>query len=124
MKSKREFEDFLMMKKIILSRGNIEVEIVSDSMEPLIKTGELIKVQNVEEDLKLFDIIVFWRDGQFVSHFVWRFNGISHKTITTRSLKDKGANELPVEFENVLGIIKDKKISLYTKVIMRLFYGK
>jgi len=123
MGSVRDFEHYLMMKKIILSRGKIEVEIVSDSMEPLIKTGELIEVNDLTEELNLFDIVVFWRDGRFVAHFIWRFNGLSHKTVTTRSLKDKSSNEVPVELDHILGIIKVKKLSLYTKIIMRLFYG-
>lgn len=119
-----DFDHFLMMKKIILSKGKIEVEIVSDSMEPLIDTGELVEVWDLKEELNLFDIIVFWREAQFVAHFIWQFNGISHKTVSTRSLKNKSSNELPVELDHILGIIKAKKIGLFTKIFMRLFYAK
>ena len=123
MKARREHDDFLKMKKIILCNGNLDVKIVSNSMEPLILTNEVINVVNLVEGPKKFDIIVFWRDCRFVAHFIWRINGISHLTYTTRSLQNRSSNEAPVELDEILGIISSKKIGFLDKLIMRVFYA-
>jgi signal peptidase len=123
MASDRSYDDFLKMKKVIDSKGEIEVKIISDSMMPLIQVDEVIRVKKITENPSIFDIIVFFREKKFVAHFVWRYNGLSHKTITTRSLKEKGVNEFPVELNDILGVVQGKKISFFTKAILRIFYG-
>ncbi|CBW27900.1 hypothetical protein BMS_3143 [Halobacteriovorax marinus SJ] len=115
--------DLGMAKKLLSSKGEFEINILSNSMSPLFKKGDRLKIIEVKEDLKRYDIIVFLRDGKFVVHYIWRINGVSKKSFITRSLENPHEDELPVQKSEVLGILKDVQLSMSKKIYLSLRYG-
>lgn len=119
----RELIDLEMAKKTLSEKGFLDIKIISTSMEPLIKKNEIVQIKEVSKDLQKFDIIVFLRDRKFVAHYIWRVNGLSSKSYTTRSFENKEYDELPVQQSEVLGVVMEKKFSILKKIMMSLKYG-
>jgi len=106
----------------------IPVRIASDSMEPLLRTGEVIKAhffQSLEDKqqiykLKKFDLILFEATNGVTCHFFWKHQD---QLILTRSLKNPTDNDFPTEKNKVIGVIKNKKLKfkhkfyVYTKCL-------
>jgi signal peptidase I len=106
------FEDFKKLKKLKSFTGNI----VSDSMEPLIRVGDKISVQVGDKNLHRFDIIVFWGNNQLMCHYLWSINRyIEPCLIQTRSLRNK-VKDNPVPIEAYLGKVVSHRISTWYKI--------
>lgn len=94
--------------------------IVSDSMEPLIKTGDKIVVGIGDRDLKRFDVIVFYNQGKLICHYLWAVNKIIEPILfQTRSLK-YGGKDMPVSFDDYLGKVVSHRLSRKDKFIIVL----
>jgi signal peptidase I len=111
--------NFHLQKKLLEKNGVVQIKIVSDSMNPIIKVGEILKVAplRTEGEIKRFDIIVFFDGNTLKCHFVWL--GMQNKfssQITTRSLGDLYHDEVPLSRELILGWIIDRKIPLWWKL--------
>lgn len=110
------FDHEVLKKK--LSRGEPHrLTIVSNSMEPLIKTGEEVEVQAPPkaEKLALFDIILFRQGNRLNAHFLTKVDWQNDQFIT-RPLRDPRHQDYPLKYDDIIGIIAHKKISLWQKL--------
>jgi signal peptidase I len=96
----------------------IKARIASNSMHPVLKRNEevLMEYYPLWQNLKRFDIIVFRKNDQLWAHFFWRRQEINGKvSFLTRSLANPTENDFPLENEDIVGVIVDKKINYYYK---------
>ncbi len=110
----RSREDFDKLKQLPFFKGIIK----SDSMEPLIKVGDRILVEVGAEELKRFDVIVFWKEDskELICHYMWAINRIVTPILyQTRSLRYDG-NDHPIMRDHYLGKVISHKITFWTKV--------
>ncbi len=93
--------------------------VVSDSMSPVIKVGDKIVVEVNSQGLNRFDIIVFWKDGIFVCHYLWAMNRVVKPVLLqTRSLP--GGKDIPITFDDYFGKVMSHKLSTWDK--MKIYY--
>lgn len=122
-------ESFAVIKRTVEKRGIFRGKIVSDSMSPLIRTGDLITIEPVKDPSKLerFEIVVFHQMGKLTGHFVWNHNRLgSEPTLTTKPLKSPQAEDLPVDYPSILGRITSHRLSPLQrlKVLWMNFRGR
>jgi len=107
-----------VLKSRLSKEHTIEIKIISDSMQPLLKIDETVTVIPFEKKCEIFDLIVFWRNDKLFCHYMWRDQISFNNSVITRSLKEPYSDEKPVERIHILGTIKDKKIRLVTKLLI------
>lgn len=108
--------DIEVLRKKLLKGDSVSLTVVSDSMEPLIKTGENIEVGQVElANLQLFDIILFFQGGRLNTHFLSKIDH-NNKQYITRPLKNPDQNDYPLSGEEILGIINNKRLNFWHKL--------
>ena len=127
-----EYHHFLMAKKIVRKEGEIQIQIQGRSMIPLYEpNGEEARVLYLQTlgELKRFDIVVFWQDNILISHYFWKANkyfneDLNNPTLVTRPLNPIKAFDHPIHFEQILGIIRERKISFWLKIriYLNLFF--
>lgn len=110
--------DIEYFKKKLEINQSAEVRVISDSMRPLIHTGEVLQVKPISTKIRRFDIIIFDYHGAPMCHFFWART--PRNKICTKSLKNPSHNDLPIEENKVLGIVQNKKINLLHKLIIYL----
>lgn len=116
------YDEFLKIKKLIDLKKKLRGKILSNSMKPLIMAGEFIHISSAKErieNLKTFDVIVFWQNNQFISHFLWKKNTIKankKSTYVTRSLQNIWDEDLPITESDILGVVDHIKIPPLTKM--------
>ena len=89
--------------------------IASDSMEPLIRVGEVIVVLVGEKQLKRFDIVVFWYEGKLMCHYLWQLNKrVTPLLMQTKSLQ--GRRDLPIPPEDYLGKVISHRLKFWHKL--------
>ena len=105
------FEEFLQLKKEPFFKG----EIITGSMVPLLPIGTKIVVANNHQDLKRFDIIVFFQDGKLICHFLWHMNKtVKPILLQTRNLFNLG-HDYPIKEEVYLGKVVSHRLRLRDK---------
>ena len=96
-------------------------------MEPLLKVGSTYTVVPVViEDLKQFDIVLFWQKDRLNAHFYWGQHEIGNiRGHMTRSLKYPADVDPPLIDDFIIGKIP-VKLSLLHKLIFtfRYFFSK
>lgn len=115
-------QDLLYLKKELKKKGLLCFNVVSGSMEPIIKTGEKIIVQNFESEPSEFDIVVFFQRGILICHYIWHVNQMrskeGHLIYVTRGLH--GREDLPIEADQVLGRVTSHRISSWNRLRITL----
>lgn len=110
-KSKVEFD---RLKALPFFKGVI----MSDSMSPLIKTGDSIVVEVGTEDVRRFDIIVFWNESEkkLTCHYLWAINRIVTPVLyQTRSIR-YGFRDHPISREEYLGKVVSHRLGQWEKL--------
>lgn len=101
-------------------------------MEPVILVGDSIEVKPIKDDLKRFDIIVYWNENRkiLICHYFWSKNQESYLNdqeprIITRPLKSK-REDFPIMQSRILGKVVNKKIpfSLKLRIIAHTLWQK
>ena len=109
-------------RTLLAKLGRMKCRIVSDSMEPLLRVGDVVEIEPAKiEVLRRFDILVFQQYDKMLCHFLWNKNSTGkHPSITTRSLKKPRADDLPITPDLLLGRVVDRKLSGWTiaKIIL------
>ena len=111
--------DFHTTRKLLLKNKELKLKVASDSMNPVLKVGEVIKVLPYQvKNLDRFDVIVFWNDNKLISHFLWSKQCSEDGTILyiTKSLKHALEIDIPIKEDMILGKV-DVKIPLLRKVV-------
>ncbi|MFP5490936.1 MAG: hypothetical protein ACLGG0_05510 [Bacteriovoracia bacterium] len=115
--------DFSKLKSRLDHQGEIQLNVASDSMHPVLKVGQLITVKpSPSSSLCKFDIIVFWGQGKLMSHFLWAKQWDERDknfVFITKSLKEPTSHDLPIKENLILGIV-DSKISTFSKICIWL----
>lgn len=114
---------FTKLKKRLHSSGKMSLEVVSGSMLPLIPVGSSIDIRPIIDELKPFDIVVFWDGDKLISHYIWKksaFKTQGKDVWLTRSLQNPENNDLPVEEDRILGIIINFNLSGFQKFFVML----
>jgi len=126
MKHEINSDEFKHYKKELLQKGSIQCQIVSGSMEPIIKTSDLVTVEPLIEEPKHFDILVFWEKNKFICHYLYHLNrkssSSSESIYITRSLRNS-AEDLPLPRSHVLGVVVSHQLSFVRKakiILIRL----
>lgn len=119
-----DLNQFKQRKIQLKATGKYQGKIVSGSMHPLIKIGDIIQVEAISlEQLEKFDIIVFYQNEMLVCHFVWHKSRFGNQDeVITKSLI--GGEDLPIKKELILGRVKNFKLSLIDKIKMSWKYRK
>ena len=109
--------DLQVLKKRLLSGSTVELKVASDSMVPLLKVGEIVQVKKHHsiEELSHFDLIVFEQANQLNIHFLSKID-LNNQLLVTRPLKRPDSNDYPIHPNQVLGIVPNKKLSLWQKL--------
>ena len=116
-------EEFQSLKAKLQNEGMVPLKIISESMEPVLTLNTNYKVASLAGDPSKFDIIVFLRDQRLVAHYIWRINTIKGVSYTTRSLQDPHKDEIPVESQDILGILVGKRLNFFRKLMLKLKYA-
>jgi hypothetical protein len=111
--------EFEVLKNKIQSTP-IKLKIASDSMQPLLRTHDVIEVHKLSKPLETFDLIVFESSGRLMCHFVWRNQIGFNEKVVTRSLKEPRADENPIHIKKVLGWVPAAKIGFGTRCWLML----
>lgn len=113
-------DEFLNLKKHPFFKG----EIITGSMEPLIPVGTTIVVAVDHQDLKRFDIVVFYQDEKLICHFLWQMSRtVKPILLQTRNLLTLG-HDYPIKEENYLGKVVSHKLRLRDKLRVLLSLGQ
>lgn len=122
------FDDFQTFKSNLIQTRIGAVTIEGESMQPLYKRGQqlFIEIVNSCDQLKPFDIIVFWQNDSYTCHYVWSKNKFFHDnhedpTFITRPLNPIGRFDRPIKFSQVLGRVTNGKIPFYLKIKIFFF---
>ena len=114
------------------SKGLLELQVISGSMEPVIMTNEKIIAVRLEKHsttLKPFDIIVFWDGNRLICHYIWHINRLIRsngvQVYVTRPYAGKG-EDLPLTEAQVLGLVTSHRISSFgrLKLLIKAFLKK
>ena len=115
--------EFFALKRSLHKQKEIKLRVVSDSMAPLLKVDEIIRVHEFHPtELVKYDIVVFWQNNKIISHFLWSKQTDPHtgeNIYITKSLKDPRGFDIPVKERLLLGRV-DAKITRLTKIKVSL----
>jgi signal peptidase I len=111
--------NFHQLKSIVAKTGKLKFKVVSDSMLPIFKIGDVVTVEPFKQEvLKRFDVVVFWERNRMIIHFLWakQLDETDGKSIyITKSLKQPLAVDLPIKESLLLGVV-NVRIPFMTKV--------
>ncbi len=94
-------------------------KIVSGSMIPVIKIGDVVTVEIGVTDLNRFDIIVFWEDGRLMCHYLWSQNKLLTPMLwQTRGLQ--GDFDFPLDPQHYLGRVTSHRLWFWHKLKLAL----
>lgn len=129
-------EDFERLKSVLQLKGGVEIRIVSESMVPLLPVGAIAElVPCGYDDLRRYDLVVFWYQGRLVCHCVWdhgHFKSANgERTLITRGLANAGSDD-PVHESWILGRVVSHAVTpaqfnwnyLKAKLKSRMFRGR
>jgi hypothetical protein len=113
-----------VFKTRLIAGELVFIEIMSDSMSPVLKVGESYLVSKIERDYKpkKFEILIYWNGEKLIAHY---FNEIARLAETNedvwifKSIKSKNKEDFPVRPESIVGIV-NKKISVYFRLIIQI----
>jgi hypothetical protein len=110
---------FEELKAKLQQEKQLAVRVVTGSMEPVIEVGDELLVEDIQEPLKLFDIIVYWNGSVYICHFVWSLNrhvrDQGARWVVTRSLAS-AREDFPVLESDILGRVVDREIPFSRKL--------
>ncbi len=113
---------FKALQNRLNREGLVELRIASNSMEPVLKTDDVISVHTTNKSaLKKFDIIVFWQNNRIICHLLWSIQTMKsgEEVLITKSLKDPQEIDIPIKEGLLLGKV-NAKIPLLLKIKMLL----
>ena len=104
-------EDFEWLKKQPFHK----LKVITNSMEPVIMVGESIVIVVGTQDIKRFDIVVFFKNGKLICHYLWSVNKKCIPVqLQTRNIP--GHLDSPFSDEDCLGKVISHKLSFWQKL--------
>lgn len=112
-------DEFQFLKDQI-SKKDISVKIVSDSMVPFVHVGQVIKVSALTCKPSRFDIVVFLgANHKLICHVVME---VFDKHLVTKGSKNGSNMDQPILISNILGIVREIQLSRFYKIKTALLY--
>ena len=113
------FEDFQALRSELLRGGAREIQLVSNSMAPLLPTGARAMVEGCSiGELKPFEIVVFWENGKLICHVVCGQGELpaadGQASLVTRGLSSKSF-DLPIPADCILGRVTSHRLTWWQK---------
>ncbi len=120
--SEEQFQD---LRKLLGSEKFVGFKVVSGSMEPVIKTGEMIVIEK-SEVLKRFDIVVFRQNSLLICHFIKFINRTPDSNgdpvYVTSGMANPVREDLPVPLGEILGTVVSHRLGRFFR--FRFIVGK
>ena len=112
------FQFEVLRKQISLKP--LEIKIITGSMKPLIKIDEIVIVEKIETSkLKPFDIVIYHSaEKLLICHFIWDLSKLNPNHFLLGSMQNVNGLDKPVPQGKILGIVTNKKITLFYKIIL------
>lgn len=114
---------FLGLKKRIKTQ-DLEVKIISGSMEPFIGVNEKVTIRKINniDDIKTFDPIVFFQDEKLICHMYIK-KVVENKTtlIITKGLNSSNYDE-SFSYDLILGKVIKPQLSFLKRMSLKLFF--
>lgn len=107
--------EFLQLKQKISEDGGMQIRVITDSMEPIIKAGDLVCCSPHNNQLNIFDLVIIYSSQRLICHFV--FKRKAQDKILTCSYKYLGLDP-PEHIDNILGKITSHKLTLFKKAFV------
>lgn len=119
---KVRFQDFLAFKKKIENQ-DLEVLILSGSMEPFIGTNEKITVSKIEniKEIKPYTPIVFFQKEILICHCFLRWSDNSKTEFISKGLASR-KEDPPTNINNLLGQVTYPKMNLFRRIALRILF--
>ena len=114
----RAFEDFDLqyLRKKLGENGQLSLNVISQSMEPFIKKGDVVIVKE-GSNFKPFDVIVYKQGQQLFCHFYLDQQIINGETfVSARGLNDLKQIEHPISPNHILGQVVNYELGLLKKI--------
>lgn len=112
-------QDFIFLKKTL--KENTKTKILSSSMEPFIYKNEIIDVSPVRaEDLKVGDVLVFWRNDKLICHMLTNLESPEKDSVITKGINNSKFDK-PVHKDMILGIVVKPKLGIVKRFIFKLY---
>ncbi len=93
-----------------------QIKILTPSMSPLIQINDIIKVQKISpEDLRPYDIIVFWQSDKLICHFFIKKVGDKY---LARGLNNK-EYDAEIASEDILAKVIRPRVSNIKKFFLK-----
>ncbi len=103
------------IKEQLLSQPFFKGKIMTGSMIPVININDEILVEVKANNLKRFDIIVFYQNGRLICHYLWSMNKfVQPLLMQTRSLD--GAKDFPIPEEDYIGKVLSHRLSFWRRL--------
>ena len=117
------FTNFLILKKKI-TNSDLEVLIISGSMEPFIGTNEKILVSKIEnlDKIKKYTPIVFHQKDKLVCHMFIKWIKKNEQTLFISKGINSNKYDKPTKVESILGEVKKPKMSSLKRIFLRIFF--
>ena len=104
--------------------SDLDVLIISGSMEPFIGTNEKILVSNIENinELKKYTPIVFHQENKLVCHMFIEWITKNEQThFISKGISSSKYDE-PTRADNILGVVKSPKMTFLKRIFLRVFF--
>ena len=115
-------KSYISVASLLLQQGKIRFRIVSDSMSPVLRPGDLVELEAAKPaELKAGEIIVFSRSEVLIGHRLVRsFEKEGTQWVVTKG--ERGPNEdLPVPTAQVIGrITRIYKPRIFHRLVWRM----
>lgn len=108
---------FRTLKSKLDREGSLSLRVASESMVPVLKTGQIITVKRADLDnLKKFDILVFLQNEKIMCHFLWSVQTNEGQVeFITKSIENPTEIDIPIKEGLLLGKV-DATIPLHIKI--------
>jgi len=98
---KVSLNDYKFLKQTL--KVNTKTKILSSSMEPYIYKNEIVEVSPVKiEELKVGDVLVFWRDEKLICHVLMKIDLDEKNSFFTKGINNRSYDP-PINKEFILG---------------------
>lgn len=101
---------------------DLNIRIVTGSMKPWIQPGSYVKVKTARfEELKLWDIVIYWRKEALICHVVAKIDSAYIITSPLNKPFKKKLYDPPVHKSAILGVVTEPKFGLFHRLMLRFF---
>lgn len=115
---KVSLNDYKFLKKTL--KENTKTKILSSSMEPYIYKDEIVEVSPTSiEDLRIGDVIVFWRDDKLICHILVGIDLTKEDSFFTKGLSNNRLDPA-LNKDYILGKVSKPRLGAFRRLLFIL----